>query len=51
MDWDQGQLQENDYINIHAIELTEGIWFHGKQGTPIGRRPIGYPIVLGVLLR
>lgn len=40
---------ENDWINIHATELTRGIWFHDPDGLPAGRRPIGYPLFLGGL--
>jgi 4-amino-4-deoxy-L-arabinose transferase-like glycosyltransferase len=42
---------ENDLINVHAIELTNGVWFENSDGTPSGRRPIGYPVFLGALYK
>lgn len=50
MSWND-HLLENDHINIHAIELTKGIWFHDASGLPDGRRPIGYPLFLGLLYK
>lgn len=49
MKWDGAIQLENDWINIHAVDLTKGIWFHEENGEPSGRRPIGYPIFLGAL--
>lgn len=46
--WTPTSLIENDWINMNAVELTEGKWFQGPDGMPSGRRPIGYPIVLGI---
>ena len=40
-------MGETDLINLHAIDLTKGIWFRNLDGSPSGRRPIGYPIFLG----
>jgi 4-amino-4-deoxy-L-arabinose transferase-like glycosyltransferase len=48
---DAGRPTENDLINIHAIELTQGIWFEDANGEPYGRRPIGYPMFLGLLYK
>lgn len=48
--WETNQaLSEFDLINIHAVDLTHGIWFQDAEGNPSGRRPIGYPLFLGVL--
>ena len=44
-------FQEVDYINVHAVQLSQGIWFHGPDGTPIARRPIGYPLLLGLFYK
>jgi 4-amino-4-deoxy-L-arabinose transferase-like glycosyltransferase len=41
-------MLESDLSNVYAIELTEGKWFLNNDGTPSGRRPIGYPILLGL---
>lgn len=46
-----GNLLEMDLINLHAIDLTRGRWFLNADGTPSGRRPIGYPLFLGVLYK
>ncbi len=46
--WQSNSI-ENDWINIHATELTHGTWFHNPAGHPSGRRPIGYPLFLGGL--
>ena len=51
MTWESKQVTENDLINLHAVDLTRGIWFHNPDGSPSGRRPIGYPVFLGVLYR
>ncbi|MDD4013511.1 MAG: glycosyltransferase family 39 protein [Candidatus Omnitrophica bacterium] len=49
---------EEDRINMHAIELTKGIWFLEPPGVspdgdrpPSGHRPIGYPMVLGTVYK
>ncbi len=47
----QGELIENDIVNIQAAELSEGKWFLNEDGTPSARRPIGYPIALGALYK
>jgi 4-amino-4-deoxy-L-arabinose transferase-like glycosyltransferase len=44
-------VKENDLINIHAVELTEGKWFLNEDGTSSGRRPIGYPVFLGLIYK
>ncbi|MBI3999559.1 MAG: glycosyltransferase family 39 protein, partial [Candidatus Omnitrophica bacterium] len=49
--WETNIGLENDLINIHAVELTKGIWFHDAEGNPSGRRPIGYPMFLGLLYK
>lgn len=51
--WEEAknQGQEIDLINIHAIELTKGIWFENPDGTPSARRPIGYPVFLGLFYK
>lgn len=49
--WGARHLLESDVTNIHAIELTRGIWFHNAEGLPSGRRPIGYPLLLGALYK
>jgi len=46
--WNSKHMLENDLINVHAIELTHGTWFHDQNGLPSGRRPIGYPLLLGL---
>jgi len=53
MSWEESgnMAQEIDIINIHAVELTEGAWFENADGTPSGRRPIGYPLFLGLLYK
>lgn len=50
-EWGAKHLLESDVTNIHAVELTRGIWFHNAEGLPSGRRPIGYPLVLGGLYK
>ncbi len=37
-----------DLIHLHANDLTRGVWFQNIDGSPSGRRPIGYPIFLGL---
>lgn len=49
--WNTDQITENDLINIHAVDLTRGVWFVNKAGEPSGRRPIGYPMVLGLMYK
>ncbi len=49
--WDKTHMLESDVTNVNAIELTRGIWFHGIDGQPSGRRPIGYPMLLGLMYR
>lgn len=44
-------VSEADLINVHAIQLTQGIWFQDALGKPSGRRPIGYPLFLGALYK
>lgn len=44
-----GNLLEMDLINLHAIDLKQGRWFLNPDGTPSGRRPLGYPVFLGAL--
>ena len=46
--WTNG-MSEFDIINAHANDLTQGIWFEDGEGNPIGRRPMGYPMFLGLL--
>jgi len=46
-----GGIIENDIINIHAAEITEGKWFLDENGHPSARRPIGYPVALGLLYK
>ncbi|MFA6601156.1 MAG: glycosyltransferase family 39 protein [Candidatus Omnitrophota bacterium] len=38
---------ENDLMQMHAVGLTQGKWFLNPDGTASGRRPIGYPMLLG----
>lgn len=40
---------EYDTINIHASNMTKGIWFRKESGEPWANRPIGYPVLLGLL--
>jgi len=47
----KGGIMENDIINIHAVEITEGKWFLSEDGAPSARRPVGYPVVLGGLYK
>jgi 4-amino-4-deoxy-L-arabinose transferase-like glycosyltransferase len=47
-EWREG-LMETDIANIHATEITKGTWFHDSDGSPTARRPIGYPIFLGLV--
>ncbi len=49
--WNPKHMLENDLINIHAIDLTKGIWFVDELGAPSARRPIGYPMFLGLLYK
>ena len=49
--WNPDHMQENDLINIHAIDLTKGVWFVDSDGNPSARRPIGYPMFLGFLYK
>ncbi len=52
MSWESAtQPVENELINLHAIDITKGIWFINPDGTPSARRPIGYPVFLGVLYK
>ncbi len=44
-------MLESDHINVHAIDLTKGVWFMGASGLPSGRRPIGYPMFLGLIYK
>ncbi len=46
--WNPKHMLENDLINIHAIDLTKGIWFVDETGAVTARRPIGYPMLLGL---
>lgn len=51
-EWKTDHMLENDWINVHAIELAEhGTWFHGPSGLPSGRRPIGYPMFLALFYK
>lgn len=50
--WNTGHMLENDWINVQSIELAQhGTWFHGPDGLPSGRRPIGYPIFLALFYK
>ncbi len=40
---------EYDEINIYASSIAKGEWFHNSEGRAVARRPIGYPVVLGLL--
>lgn len=51
MVWNDKHMPEYDINNINAIELTQGIWFHDITGLPTTRRPIGYPVLLGLLYK
>ena len=52
MSWTEShQLIENDLINLYAIDLTKGIWFQEEGTRPVARRPIGYPVFLGLLYK
>ena len=51
MSWQGANIQEDDWINIHAVELTKGIWFCDEHAVPQARRPIGYPMFLGLLYK
>ncbi len=44
-----GDLIENDLINLNALDILKNIWFHGDNGMPYGRRPIGYPLFLALV--
>jgi hypothetical protein len=44
----QKNISESDLINVHAIDLIQGRWFLNEDGSPSGRRPIGYPMVLSL---
>ncbi len=46
--WNPHGTKEWDIINTHAAELTQGIWFRDADGHPMARRPIGYPMLLGL---
>lgn len=50
MNWGPNLL-DNDWIHIQAIELTQGKWFLNADGVPSGRRPIGYPLFIGLLYK
>ena len=50
-EWNPQHMLESDVTNIHAIDLTRGVWFHGPDGMPAARRPIGYPLFLGLLYK
>ncbi|MBI4432096.1 MAG: glycosyltransferase family 39 protein [Candidatus Omnitrophica bacterium] len=50
-EWNQFHMIESDNTNMHAIELTKGIWFHDGMGEAVARRPIGYPMFLGLLYK
>ncbi len=49
--WNEKHMLESDLTNVHAIQLTQGIWFHDEQSNPMARRPIGYPMLLGLLYK
>ncbi len=49
--WGSPNLAENDLINIYAIDITNGKWFLDQDGTPSGRRPIGYPLFLALFYK
>lgn len=49
--WDQTHMLESDVTNVQAIELTKGIWFHDADGRPSAHRPIGYPMILGLVYK
>ena len=49
--WDTHHMLESDVTNVHAIELTQGVWFHGSNGQPTAHRPIGYSLFLGALYK
>lgn len=51
MTWDPRGMAETDLVNRYAIEMTQGIWFHDVNGQPTGRRPTGYPLLLGLLYK
>ena len=44
-------MLESDITNIQALELTQGVWFYDDQGAPSARRPIGYPLLLGLVYK
>lgn len=48
--WTQ-KAYENDIINIHAVNITKGIWFEDQDGNPSISRPIGYPMFLGLIYK
>ncbi len=48
MEW-QTWATDFDYINIHALDMKQGKWFLDAMGEPIARRPIGYPLFLGLV--
>ena len=39
---------EYNEINIYAASIKDGIWFRGAEGLAQARRPIGYPVFLGL---
>ncbi len=50
-DWGNPPLGENDLLHISAIDINRGVWFVNEDGSPSGRRPIGYPIFLAGLYK
>lgn len=49
--WSQTHMLESDVTNVQAVELTKGIWFHNEDGSPSAHRPIGYPMILGLVYK
>ena len=49
--WSPTHLLESDIANIQAIDMTRGVWFADDTGQPSARRPIGYPLALGLVYK
>ncbi|MBI2094594.1 MAG: glycosyltransferase family 39 protein [Candidatus Omnitrophica bacterium] len=47
--WDPMHMLESDVTNMHALDLTRGVWFRWADGSPGDRRPIGYPMLVGLM--
>lgn len=50
-EWRVGHMLESDHINVHALDIPKNIWFINSAGLPSGRRPVGYPVFLGLVYK